>query len=60
MVNVKKKPAATPAEVIAARGHRTQVQVAEMLGVSRATIQNWESGRRPIPKVAYQALLALA
>jgi DNA-binding transcriptional regulator YiaG len=47
---------ATPAQIVAARGTRTQTEIAELLGVSRTTVQNWENGRSPISRVAWQAL----
>jgi DNA-binding transcriptional regulator YiaG len=55
-MNTKREPAATPAQIVAARGTRTQTEIAEMLGVSRTTIQNWENGRSPISRVAWLAL----
>jgi DNA-binding transcriptional regulator YiaG len=55
-MNTKRPPAATPAQVVAARGTRTQTEIAELLGVSRTTVQNWENGRSPISRVAWQAL----
>lgn len=58
-MNKKRQPAATPAQIIAARGSLTQAQAAELLGVSRATIQNWEAGRSPISRIAWQALRSL-
>ena len=56
MPNIKRQPAATPAEVVAARGTRTQRQVAELLQVTRNTVQNWEHGRTPIPHAAFLVL----
>lgn len=53
-----RQPAATPAEVIAARGTRTQKQIADLLQVTRNTVQNWERGRAPIPHLAYKEMLA--
>ncbi|MFL6141718.1 MAG: helix-turn-helix domain-containing protein [Labedaea sp.] len=58
-MNKKRRSAATPAQIVAARGLRTQIEVAEALGVSRATIQNWENGRSPISRLAWEALLRL-
>lgn len=58
-MNTKRPPVATPAEIVTARGSRTQIEIAELLGVSRATVQNWENGRSPISKVAWQALRSL-
>lgn len=55
-MNKKRQPAATPAQVVAIRGNRTQEQIAERLDVSRATVQNWESGRLPVPRIAWLAL----
>lgn len=51
-----RQAAATPAEVIAARGTRTQKQVADLLQVTRNTVQNWERGRAPIPHAAYRMI----
>jgi transcriptional regulator with XRE-family HTH domain len=59
-MNTKRKPAATPGQVIAARAPHTQAQLAELLGVSRTTIQNWENGRSPISRVAWDALKRLS
>lgn len=55
-MNTKRQPAATPAQIVAARGTRTQTEVAEFLGVSRTTVQNWENARSPISRLAWQAL----
>lgn len=55
-MNKKRQAAATPAQVVAIRGKRTQEQIAERLDVSRATVQNWESGRLPVPRIAWLAL----
>lgn len=56
---VIKEIAATPAQFVAARGKRTQTQLADILDVSRATIQNWESGRVPIPRIAWLAMQSI-
>lgn len=56
MANAKRQPAATPEQVIAARGTRTQKQVADLLQVTRNTVQNWERGRAPIPLAAYRMI----
>jgi DNA-binding transcriptional regulator YiaG len=56
MSNKKRAQIATPAEIVLARRERTQVEVAEMLGVSRSTIQNWEYGNQAIPKTAWMAI----
>jgi DNA-binding XRE family transcriptional regulator len=58
-MNAKRPPAATPAQFVAARGNRTQIQLAELLDVSRATIQNWENGRVPIPRIAWLAMQSI-
>ncbi|MFC5550990.1 helix-turn-helix domain-containing protein [Massilia aerilata] len=55
----ERKFAATHAQLVAARGKRTQVQIAEILGVSRATVQNWENGRSPISRTAWQAVKSI-
>lgn len=55
----KRSPAATPEQVVSARGHRTQEAVAKLLGVSVNTIQNWEHGRSPISRAHYLMLLML-
>lgn len=55
-MNIKRPQVATPAQIIAARGTYTQVEIAVRLGVSRTTIQNWENGRSPISLTAWQAL----
>lgn len=57
---VIKQIAATPAQFVAARGNRTQTQLAELLDVSRATIQNWENGRVAIPRIAWLAMQSLS
>jgi putative transcriptional regulator len=44
---------------IRARLHASQSQFAFMIGVSRATLQNWEQGRRK-PEGPAQALLRVA
>lgn len=56
MTRTTRPPAATPAEVIAARGTRTQKQIADLLQVTRNTVQNWERGRAPIPLAAYRMI----
>lgn len=44
MANVKRKSGITPAQVVAARGERTQQQAAAMLGVSLRQWRNYETG----------------
>jgi hypothetical protein len=44
MPNVKRKSTITPAQVVAARGTRTQQQAADLLGVSLRQFRNYETG----------------
>lgn len=39
----------TPAELIAARGQRTQLTMAKKLHVSVQSLRNWEQGVTPVP-----------
>ena len=50
---------APPAEAIRAKLHLSQPQFAAMLGVSVATVRNWEQGRR-LPRGPARALLLIA
>lgn len=58
MANTKRQSTITPAQIIAAREAAgiTQRQAAERLGVSRATMQNYERGTTAMP-AAYLAML---
>lgn len=38
-----------PAEIRAARGHRTQTKAAKMVGATMRTWRRWESGDYPMP-----------
>lgn len=60
MANTKRPGAATPAQFVTLReaARLTQVEAAKRLGVSRATIQNWERGDTPIPQMAVDAIRA--
>jgi DNA-binding transcriptional regulator YiaG len=62
MANVKRTSTATPAEITAARemAGLTQREAAELMGVSRATIQNYERGTTAMPATAYAALLRIS
>lgn len=44
MANIKRNSPVTPAQVVAARGGRTQRQAAELLGVSLRQFRNYEIG----------------
>lgn len=44
MANVKRNSPITSAQVVAARGGRTQQQAAELLGVSLRQFRNYETG----------------
>lgn len=46
----------TPAQVIAARGRRTQQEVAELLGVSLRQVRNYEKGVTGMRPIHFQAL----
>jgi transcriptional regulator with XRE-family HTH domain len=61
MVNIKRTTPVTPAQIVAAReaAGLTQRQAAELLGVSRATMQNYERGTTAMP-AAFLAVLAAA
>ena len=59
MSNKTRVQIATPAQIVLARGERTQVTLAEMLGVSKSTIQNWEYGNQAAPKTAWIAMRKL-
>ena len=53
----------TPEEIRAFRretGHRTQSRLAETLGVSRRTVEEWEAGRNPPPAILRLTFAALA
>lgn len=58
MANVKRTSAITPAQIIAARGRRTQVQAAELLGLSLRQYRNYEKGVTAMRDPDYQSLAA--
>lgn len=55
-MNTKRPLVVTGAQIAAIRAPYTQDQMAEKLGVSRTTVQNWENERSPIPPAAWLAL----
>jgi DNA-binding transcriptional regulator YiaG len=55
-MNTQRPQIVAGADIAAARGTRTQTEIAALLGVSRATVQNWEAERCPITPVAWLAL----
>lgn len=55
-MNTKRPQIATGAQIVAARGTRTQTEIAKLLGRSRATVQNWENDRSPISRGDWVAL----
>lgn len=57
MPNVKRKSTITPAQIIAARGVRTQAQAATLLGLSLRQFRNYEKGVTAMHE-AYFKLLA--
>lgn len=48
----------TPAQIIAARGVRTQAQAATLLGISLRQYRNYEKGITAMRATDYQALAA--
>lgn len=56
MPNVKRKSAVTPAQIIAARGVRTQAQAATLLGVSLRQFRNYEKGVTAMHEAYFKAL----
>lgn len=60
MANIKRTSPITPAEILAAReaAGLTQRQAAELMGVSRATMQNYERGTTAMP-AAFLAVLVM-
>lgn len=58
MVNVKRKSTITPAQIIAARGVRTQAQAASVIGVSLRQFRNYEKGATAMYEAHFRALEA--